>query len=242
MSTDLPGAFVRSVAGPPDPFSVDLEALGVELPPEVTAAIAADPDLAAERKELAALTEWWVRAGPPLAAPRARRWPVLLGGVVLVGALAASVLLAIDPPEPGEDGVTMRARGSLDVAVVPLRGGVPLEAGAPLSPGDELEVRIVAAERGQVALATVEAAGEVSVLVAGAAVDAGAVYRPPGRVRLDRYAGQEWLVVWVGAAVPAGPAEIEAAARALLPDPVAAASSREDLMVYEITRGEAERR
>jgi hypothetical protein len=240
MSRDLPGAFVPSVPRPPDPFSVDLEALGVELSPEASAAIAADPALAAERAELAALEAWWVRAGPPLVAPPpvvaapARRWPVLLGGVALFGALAASLLLAIEPSGPDPQGVLVQARGGLDVAVVPMRAGVPLEAGEPLRPGDEIDVRIVAEERGQVAIAT------VSGLVAGAAVDAGAAYRPPGRVRLDGYSGAEWLVVWVGAAVPAGHAEIQAAARALLPDPLAAASTREDIVAYEITRGEVE--
>lgn len=214
----------------PDPFDVDLEALGAEprVPP---AQIDADPALVAERAELAELRDWWQANAPPLPAARRRRspavWGLAVGGALALAAAALLVFRPVDDP----DTPLIVPRGSLDVEIAASRDGARLPPSAALQAGDEIALTVVPEVDTQITVATVEEGGEVSVLVAGAEAPAGAAYRPPGRIRLDAHAGREWLIVWVADA-PA-PAEAEAAARALLPEP----SSGEDRVVREITRG-----
>jgi hypothetical protein len=219
--------------GRADPFTVDLQAAGVPLAPEVLRGIDDDAALCAERDEIAALDRWWQEHAPPLRPPamsiasrRPRRWWGFPAGAL---AVAAAGLFSVGPE------VSVRARGSGDVEITRHRDGALLESGAGLRPGDELDITVVPVAEVHLTVATIEATGDVSLLVIGAAASPERPFHLPGRIRLDDHPGQEWLVVWAGESSPATESSAVEAARDLLPDPLAAARPPA-LWVAEITR------
>lgn len=222
---------------PPDPFDLELRALGAIHDPARAAEIdaACEGPMREERLVQQAWARWWAARRPPLvllreAAPE-RHW--LRPALAVAAALALLIaVVSLRPPSPPP---AFRAMGSgiaVDLAVV--RDGQPVALPFAPRPGDSIVVRFLAPSDGFADVVVVGADGDVSVLVSGLPVVAGQRAELPGRAVLDDDRDREWLVVSIASrARDKGDAVV--AARALLPDPGAAAGP--DRFVLEISRG-----
>jgi hypothetical protein len=130
---------------------------------------------------------------------RRRRWS-WLGGLGLAATACGVLLLARAQPSDG-----LRAKGSLGLEVWVARHGSgaaeSLLPGAAVSPGDALRFRASTPADGHVAVASIDAAGAVSLYVPAAAGRLPAIRRGAtlldGAVELDQTLGRERLVALI---------------------------------------------
>ncbi|MCB9678963.1 MAG: hypothetical protein H6737_27930 [Alphaproteobacteria bacterium] len=211
--------FVASTGDAPDAIDLELARLG-GLDPAQTARVeaAARAELADEAAALGRAEALFAARARPLRTPSPRRYWA-------AGALAVAAAVALVALWPGSDGLR-RMGGAADGLSVEVRPGTA---------DDVLFVGVTPAADGWLTVATVQEDGHVSVLVSGEtlAARAGAPVDVDGQIRLDGFAGREWLVVRRTDA-PLQPGDAEQWMRGTLPDPATHRGS--DTWVMEVRR------
>ncbi|HHO53221.1 MAG TPA: hypothetical protein ENK18_20690 [Deltaproteobacteria bacterium] len=216
---------------PVDEFDLELQLAGAELDPELIRALEQAPHLAPVRDEIATLEGWWARHRPPLPRPGPPVWWRVGLGAGAVLALAAALLLFLQPPAPEP---MFRARGATAVDLVRLQGSVPIGPSEPVQDGEQLSVSLIPDEPSYVSVATLQRDGRISLHVTSAPTGAGERFELPGRLLLDGYRDREWLVV-LTLDQPLDRAEIEARLHELLPEP--SLHRGPGIWTVELTRG-----
>jgi len=200
----------------PDELDLELLLLGA-VPPEQAGPIEAARTgaLADVAAEIEAAREVFRRDALPIrpaaAPPRRSGWLVAAGALALA---AAVVLVLLLPADPG-----IRSMGAgLPVDLSIHRSGTAAEQG--FRPGDELGLALTPTLNGWVNIGVVQEDGRVFPLVWGESIAAqrGVPLTLDDSVRIDDYAGREWLVVHLSTG-PLSAQKWERALRGSLPEP-----------------------
>jgi len=179
----------------PDDIDLDLLELGAVPAPHDRARIEAarSGPLSEAHAELAEARALFARQAPPLRPERRTPWSRTAWRLAPGVALAAAALLVVGllSGSPSDDGV--RPMGGLVVELDVVRDGADVDAGSFVA-DDELLVHLRSPHGGYLDVWTRQADGAISPLVVGQPVQRGERVTLPGAVRLDRYAGREWLL------------------------------------------------
>jgi hypothetical protein len=172
-----------------------------DLPPDEARALEArradDPDLDARMSRVRRDLDAAAVDLPPLELPRepvaqgsqTQSWWSMLGGLFLVGAVAASAMLFVPADVPD---TSPKWRGAaLDLEVFRLRGADAQRQGALIKAreGDRLQYSITSKHDGYISVFDIQDDGEISQWLAPTETQAGGTVE--GAVRLDDYAGAE---------------------------------------------------
>ncbi|MEM6926647.1 MAG: hypothetical protein AAF602_06955 [Myxococcota bacterium] len=185
----------------PDDIDLDLLELGVGLTLEERSRIESarrGPLAQADADLMEARARFDAGARPLRRQARRPPWPLLAaGGLALAAAALATVgLSGLGDPGVRPMGGVEAPVSALDVDLQVLRGGQPA-SGGDFRADDELLVTLESPRDGFLDVWTRQEDGGLSLLVFGRPVRQGEPMSLPGAIRLDPYAGKEWLMMRV---------------------------------------------